>query len=203
MVTSLLRAGSSMLRARRLRVQLAELGERRIGAATVLEAREPFAFVMGWFRPTLFVSTGLLAHPEDEVAAVLAHERAHAERRDPLRRLLTRVLLGLHVPGIAGALERRLGMAQEMAADEHAAGEVGDPLQVAESLVSVARNRGSDFACEGLSVRVLELLRETPRRRGPSPRVFASAFGAFILFVAMSADAVHDLVEHALSFLGA
>jgi Zn-dependent protease with chaperone function len=201
--TRLLRACTSMLSARSLRLQLLEASERRIGNATVLAMREPVAFVVGWFRPTLFVTSGLLARPVDEVAAVLAHERAHAERRDPLRRLATGVLLGFHLPGIADALERRLGLTQEMAADEHAAGELGDPLRVAESLISVSRTTGSEFACEGVSARVVELLRETPRHPGPSIRVFAGAFAAFLLFVAMSAGTVHHLLEHALSFLGA
>jgi Zn-dependent protease with chaperone function len=49
------------------------------------------AFTVGWLRPTVYVAAALpRALAADEVAAVLAHERAHCRRRDPLRLSLMR-----------------------------------------------------------------------------------------------------------------
>jgi beta-lactamase regulating signal transducer with metallopeptidase domain len=202
---------SVVVRARAVRRQLIESASARIGMATVLPLGEPVAFVVGFLRPTLFVSTGLLARPADEVAAVLAHERAHAARLDPLRRLVANVVLAFHLPGIADALERRLGITQEMAADACAADELGDPIRVAETLVSVARARvahvGRPSACDprgaAVSERVLELLRETPARPGIPVRAFLGAFATFVVALTGSAEVVHHAIEHVLSLLGA
>jgi len=205
-VTRVLRAATVVWRAHALRAALTSTSVEQIGDATVLPLAEPIAFVIGWFEPTLFVSTGLLGRESEEVGAVLAHERAHAERRDPLRRLVSTLLVAFHLPGIAEALERRLGITQEMAADACAAGVVGDPLRVAETLVSVARS-GAESGCGTrgaiVSARVRELLASTARHPGLPLRAFAGAFAAFVLAITMSAGAVHHLIEHALSLLGA
>ena len=51
------------------------------------------AFTVGWFTPRIFVARALSqALPEAELEAVLAHEVAHARRRDPLRLFLLRGL---------------------------------------------------------------------------------------------------------------
>jgi len=205
-VTRVLRAATVVWRAHTLRAVLMSTSVEQIGDATVLPLAEPVAFVIGWLEPALFVSTGLLGRDGEEVGAVLAHERAHAERRDPLRRLFSTILVAFHLPGVAEALERRLGITQEMAADACAAGELGDPLRIAETLVSVARTR-ADSGCDTrgavVSARVRELLANAPRHPGVPVRAFAGAFAAFVLAITISAGAVHHLLEHALTFLGA
>jgi Zn-dependent protease with chaperone function len=51
------------------------------------------AFCHGMYRPTVYVTTGLLAVLNDaELRAVLAHERGHLVSRDPLRTTMGRVL---------------------------------------------------------------------------------------------------------------
>jgi Zn-dependent protease with chaperone function len=92
------------------------------------------AFVAGFVRPRTYVSEAARAW-----TAVLAHERDHARHRDPLVRLLTRLALALAPPGLGSWLEPRLARAQELAADEAAAGAVGDRLEVARQLVDWAR----------------------------------------------------------------
>src|SRR5690606_16635337 len=115
----------------------------------VLPFDEPQAFVVGLARPTLFVTRGLLSDRHREhLAPVIAHERAHLRRRDPLRRLVAALALAFHVPGLASVLERRLGRAHEMAADAEAATEVGSRQRVARALVRLtrARRRAPDVA---------------------------------------------------------
>jgi class 3 adenylate cyclase len=95
-----------------------------------------------------------------------------------------------------------------MAADACAADELGDPIHIAETLVSVARLRvdrraGCDSRGTAISARVLELLRESPRRPGIPLRTFAGAFATFVVLIAGSAEAIHHAIEHVLSLLGA
>jgi len=62
----------------------------RVPRVAVLPARASIAFCAGFFQPCVYVSDGLVARLSDpELAAVLAHEAAHARRGDPLRLALT------------------------------------------------------------------------------------------------------------------
>lgn len=70
---------------------------------TVLADMVPFAFCHGLIKPRIYVSTSLVGLlTPDELAAVLAHERAHQVRRDPLRIAVAYVLLSALsiLPGI-------------------------------------------------------------------------------------------------------
>ena len=63
---------------------------RRLAAVT---ASAPFALTYGLFRPRILASTALAADLDGaELAAVLAHEREHVRRRDPLKDLIARIL---------------------------------------------------------------------------------------------------------------
>ena len=59
----------------------------------VIASRRPHAFTIGFLRPRIVVSTGLIELlDERELRSVLAHERHHARRRDPLRRALVKAI---------------------------------------------------------------------------------------------------------------
>ena len=96
------------------------------------------AFTVGWFRPTVYVAGELIEWlTPDELVAVLAHERAHLVRRDPLRlsvlRFLGRTLFWLP------ALHRLAADAAdeaEIAADDAAA--AGRPLVLASAILALA-----------------------------------------------------------------
>jgi Zn-dependent protease with chaperone function len=61
--------------------------------ATVIESASPLAFCAGWVRPRIFVSRAAVERlSEAELEAVLAHERHHRARRDPLRLAIGRIL---------------------------------------------------------------------------------------------------------------
>src|SRR5262249_50433237 len=67
----------------------------------VLPVEEPQAFVLGMLKPRVYLSQGLLETlSPDDLRLVLAHEKAHARRRDPLRRFVAAVGLLFHLPGI-------------------------------------------------------------------------------------------------------
>ena len=118
---------------RRLRRGLPELG-RLTGAAdvTLLAHEGVHAFCAGLLRPRIYVSAGAVRRlGDDELAAVIAHERMHRARRDPLRIVTTR-LLGealFFVPPVR-ALARRYDTLAEIAADDHALAAVGGDASV-------------------------------------------------------------------------
>jgi hypothetical protein len=88
-------------------------------AVQVLPTRRAHAFTVGFLRPRIVVSEGLLALlDERELLSVLAHERHHARRRDPLRRALVRAVCdGLwFVPGLRATAATHAAIS-ELAAD--------------------------------------------------------------------------------------
>jgi Zn-dependent protease with chaperone function len=169
---------------------------------------EPQAFVVGLFRPRMYLSQGLLRTTEPrDLESVMEHERSHIQRRDPLRRLIASLGLAFHLPGIASAIERRLAATQESAADADAARVLGDPPRIAEVLVKLARLRvarlplavgilGSD-----LEFRVRELLSPATRPDRPAPvfliAVSTTGFAAALLV----ADPIHTAFESLVRLL--
>jgi hypothetical protein len=178
----------------------------------VLPFDEPQAFVLGLWRPRLYVTAGLLsaAHRE-HLEPVLAHERAHLRRCDSLRLLVSSLALAFHLPGIAGRLERRLARAHELAADAEAAVEVQSPERVARALVQLARvqRRTPASALAGalafggaeVEARVTSLLDPRPRRDRPQPRTIALAAVIACVLLGAGADLVHHGVEMLLGVL--
>jgi len=178
--------------------------------ASVLPVDEPQAFVVGLLRPRLYVSRGLVgAAARDDLELVLAHERSHARRRDPLRSLIAKIGLAFHVPGIAGALERRLARAQEMAADADAASTVGDGSRVAEVLVRLARLRvarpalGTAWFGDDLDARVCALLSAPSHLDRPGGGVLVAAGVGTVVLALSVADPIHRGVEFLLRVLSA
>lgn len=118
-----------------IRQLAAELGLRR--PVTVLldptDQMEPAT--MGLLRPALIVTPAVLALPEEEFRAVIAHELAHVERRDPLRIWacgVARILLGWHP--LARQAADLFVLELEMAADQQAVRWTGDRRRYALAL---------------------------------------------------------------------
>ena len=72
--------------------QSLDAAARRAGIRTLrcLAGTDRTAFCAGLVRPSVYVTTATAQLKTNELDAVLAHEAAHARRRDPLRRLVTR-----------------------------------------------------------------------------------------------------------------
>jgi len=110
----------------------------------VVQHRRPLAFCCGSLRPRIFVSTGARLLLDDaELEAVLAHERHHARRRDPLRLLLAQALRdAVFFSPVLTRCRARLGTLAELAADRSAIASVGvRPL--AGALVAFDTHGGS------------------------------------------------------------
>ncbi|WP_406690607.1 M56 family metallopeptidase [Saccharopolyspora sp. ID03-671] len=95
---------------------------RQLERVTVVDTQEQVAVTIGLLRPSIVISTGLAESLNDaELHAVLAHEQAHVQRRDPLRALLGR-LLAAHLWFMPAAQDMRSRARRdyELAADRHA-----------------------------------------------------------------------------------
>jgi beta-lactamase regulating signal transducer with metallopeptidase domain len=94
---------------------------------------------VGAFRPEVLLPASWREWPDATRQAALAHERAHAARRDPLGALLARLnrcVFWFHP--LAWWLERAVARAAEQACDDAAIRAVGQPREYAEVLLAMA-----------------------------------------------------------------
>jgi len=169
---------------------------------------EPQAFVVGLFRPRMYLSQGLLrvTDPRD-LEAVTEHERSHIQRRDPLRRFIASLALAFHLPRSASAIERRLAAAQESAADADAARVLGDPPRIARALVKLARLRvarlplAAGILGSDLEFRVRELLGPATRPDRPAPLLLVAVATAGFAASLLVADPIHTAFESLVRLL--
>lgn len=173
---------------------------------TVLEAR--VALLVGWLRPSLVVDRELwksLSEPDRQ--ALVAHEQAHLERRDPMTLMVLRSLLVVAPARMAHEAARAwLGRA-EQAADSEAARMLGDPLQVAAALVRCGRmGRDASLALQwtggSLEHRVHALLdRKTPAQpaRPDAGLIDVAALVALAIVALAATPWIHHHVEHLIN----
>jgi Zn-dependent protease with chaperone function len=190
--------------------------------AYVVNETFPIVSLVGWFRPRLVVAgTVLRSCDRDELAAILAHEAGHNERRDPWVRLLVRASPDLlSMTPWAERWERRWVEAAEQDADERAA-RTGPTraMDLASALVKVARLAGAGtppalpvsalYRGEGVAGRVARLLELDPASEGesawPSSRLSAGlGILALLAFVPTAAalglhHQVHGVLEVVVS----
>ncbi|HET7046827.1 MAG TPA: M56 family metallopeptidase [Solirubrobacteraceae bacterium] len=171
--------------ARRFHRRLAPATRRDLGGALVIDDDRPHAFCAGLLWPRVYVTSGALAIlDESALKAVLAHERHHARRRDPLRLATSRVLARamFFLPAL-----RELGRGQqtlaEMSADESAIdAEPGNRAALARAMLSFSDASDADDSVGIDPARVDYLLGEPPRWRFPAMLCLA-AIGLLALIV--------------------
>ncbi len=157
------------------------------GAVVVPDA-QPRAFCAGLLRPRVYVSAGAVALlDEAAVDAVLAHERHHARRRDPLRFAAGRVLAHalFFLPELRLLVERQEALA-ELSADESAV----DGVPAQRSALARAMLSFSDAPKSGGGggidpARIDYLLGEPPSWRFPA-LLCGAAVGVLALLVTVA-----------------
>lgn len=175
------RAGRRLLR----RLPPGELLEVTGQRVELLADDRPHAFCAGYLRPRIFLSTGALARlPGRELAAVVAHEAYHRDRRDPLRLLFAESLADalFFLPALR-RLGNRYRQLSELAADEAAVRAVGGSQPLASALLRVSAHDDTPSVVSLASERVDHLLGERPRwRLGGSPILLSAlALSAVVL----------------------
>jgi Zn-dependent protease with chaperone function len=181
-----------------------------VHAGGLVASAEPLSVTAGLVWPLVLISTGLRNRlAPRHVEAVLAHERAHARRRDPLRLVAVALLGAAYATGTRSLLLSDAALACEEAADEEAAGVVGDRTVVAEAIVAVERLLGERAHQIGLAVgmtgcatevRVEALLRDPilPSPVASSRRIL---WGAVVAGALLAASEIHHLTETVLDLI--
>jgi Zn-dependent protease with chaperone function len=155
----------------------------------LVDLHDPLAFCYGLLRPRLVLSTGLVRGlSQDEIEAVLRHERVHCVRRDPLR-LITARALAEGIPGVP--LLHRIAaatpMAQELAADRSVILALGVDvlgralLKVGDGKMSLSGQELAIGAFSAVDARLDQLLGEGPCTELPTARALLPAAGLLLL----------------------
>ena len=95
-----------------------------------LHLSTPHAFCLGFWKPRIWLTSGLVELlTNEELAAVLAHEAHHCRQRDPLRLVISRMLKSafFFLP-IVHDLVRAAELQQEIDADQAAIAQLGNDL---------------------------------------------------------------------------
>jgi beta-lactamase regulating signal transducer with metallopeptidase domain len=173
------------------------------GVVVCESSRVAAPLTVGVFSRRVILPTAWRSWPEEQLRAVLAHECAHARRRDPLVALLAhvnRAVFWFHP--LAWWLEHALAATAEQACDEVAVQATATPRRYAEVLLDIAdsvRQRRGRVAWQGVGAdgtgllgqridRILrgELVREVSMTR--KLLVAAGCAAAIVLVVACRAQ---------------
>jgi hypothetical protein len=188
--TAMLLAGAvrELAGSRRLRLALNAQETRVLGDVLLIADERPRAFCAGLLRPRVYVSTGAVALLDElALGAVLAHERHHARRRDPLRlaagRVIARALF--FVPSLR-ELVRRQQRLLELSADESAI-EAGPESRsaLARAMLTFSESSWREDPTGLAPERVDHLLGEPPSWRFPLLLCLLTA-SALVLVVAVA-----------------
>jgi Zn-dependent protease with chaperone function len=168
----------------------------------VFDSARPQAFCAGFLRPRIYLSTAAAALPGEHLEAVLAHERHHRRRRDPLRLLLARTLSeALFFIPVLRRLTERYGALAELAADEAAVRE-HDRSTLAAALLSFGEARNPAVVVGIAPERADHLLGRPPRWELPVSLLAGSAVAIGALVgAALTARALTSAAELNLPLL--
>jgi hypothetical protein len=159
-----------------------------VRGAVVVPDAQPRAFCAGLLRPRVYVSAGAVALlDEAALNAVLAHERHHARRRDPLRFAAGRVLAHalFFLPEFGLLVERQQALA-ELSADESAVdGTPANRSALARAMLSFSDAPTSGGGGGIDPARIDYLLGEPPSWRFPA-LLCVAAVGVLALLVTVA-----------------
>jgi hypothetical protein len=180
-------------------VRVTDLGGTRVA---VFESARPQAFCAGFLRPRIYLSTAAAELSGEHLEAIVAHERHHLRRRDPLRLLVARTLSDalFFMPALR-RLSERYGTLAELAADEAAVRE-HDRSTLAAALLSFGEARNPAVVVGIAPERVDHLLGRPPRWELPVSLLVGAAVAiAGLVGTAMAAGALTSAAELNLPLL--
>ena len=127
------------------------------GRIDVVTDERPFSFCYWFVRPRICLSTALVDRlDEEELRAVLHHERYHLRQRDPLRQVVARYFAaGLYVVPVVDELLTFHTLQKEIEADQEAVRASGDVRSLASALYKLLPD--ADDVSLGLLVPVSSL----------------------------------------------
>jgi hypothetical protein len=170
----------------------------------LIEGTEPQAFCAGYLRPRIYLSEGALEQlSKAELEAVVAHERHHLSRHDPLRLLIATALAdSLFFLPILRRMSERYRALGELAADEAAVKTLRGRAPLASALLKFSEPEPSPTAVIGIDPeRVDHLMGDTGASRWRLP---GTLLGRSVLVLAAMSGLVllvwHGIVNPTLEF---
>ena len=159
-----------------------------------LRGDDPVVFCAGLWRLRIYL-TGTAARmlASAELDAVLAHEAAHARRRDPLRRLLARAAVDVlfYLP-LATWFSRHQAEHAELAADRAAIGQAG-PNAVAAALLTLGGGAGQPGAPAAavpfdgaIDARIAQLAGDSIPPQRPSAKPVLISLAGLVLTISLA-----------------
>ncbi len=163
----------------------------------ILDASLPIACALGFIRPDIYLSRGLIERlPATAVATIAAHERAHVWRNDNLWLLLIRLSCLFWIG--RNTLFDDIELAHDQACDRAAANVVGDTVIVAETLLQCRRLTAApafsaSFLRGHIAARVESILNDQQESLASTRKVFLCSL--LILAIAAAVPTLHNLLE--------
>jgi hypothetical protein len=184
------------------RLQVVRAADVAGARVTFFESVRPQAFCAGFLRPRIYLSTAAAVLPREHLEAIVAHERHHRRRRDPLRLLIARTLSeALFFMPALRRLTERYGALAELAADEAVVRE-HDRSTLAAALLSFGEARNPAVVVGIAPERVDHLLGRPPRWELPVSFLVGSAVAiGGLVGAAMTARALTSAAELNLPLL--
>ena len=185
---------------------LKNYSKKSFNGCRVVPFDEPQALVLGTFKSEIYISQGLIdKFDRDALDAIIAHEKAHVARRDPLWRFLASDALVFHLPMATKKLDDQLRLIQELIADGDAGGrQTESRIKLAQTLIGFARTRVSktvsafEFGSGNIEIRVRQLL-DADEKSGKISLVLILSGGFALLFLAIAVSRqLHLLFEFLL-----
>ncbi|CAM3969178.1 M56 family metallopeptidase [Lederbergia lenta] len=112
-------------------------------AFTVISYPAPIAVTMGFIKPRIVLSTGMMQLlDEGELEAVILHELYHQNNHDPLKIFLISLCASTmwYIP-ILRWFHQRFKIVKELLADEHALDKQGTPVNIGSALLKMLKAR--------------------------------------------------------------
>lgn len=180
----------------RLALAIARTGAGRVRC---IEGSVPIAFCAGAVRPEIVVSEGLTERlDDDQLDAVLLHERHHMREREPMIRVASEAAAQVlfFCPLAKWWSRRRIELA-ELRADRAAVREVG-PQPVAAALCALGSAIPSQAAFSGaVELRVAQLLGDPLPLGGPTPGLVATSLLGFPFAIAVVGSVIETVLRMA------
>lgn len=177
--------------------RLAAAAERcRLDDVVLVEAPQPFSFAYGLLGPRVVISTALVdALNNEELAAVLEHERYHVRAFDPLKVVLARAMTaGFFYLPVLRPLRSRYVASREIAADRSAVSAYGRGALAGALVRAVSgpdwANLGAAAALSGTELLEERIIHLETGDEPPGLRLPAAAIATTVAVVAMLAGAL-------------
>ncbi|MCR8635215.1 M56 family metallopeptidase [Paenibacillus radicis (ex Xue et al. 2023)] len=164
---------------------------------TILVLREssPLAFAVGFMRPKIVISTGLLdlLSPE-EVKAVLLHERYHCQFRHPLKKWITGLFIkSMEYVPVIKSLGAHFEIWIELQADRYVMKKTNSPLILGSALIKLIKVHNKfqmvrvSFAEHAINYRLQQII-------DPDKPIAATLFTGRCVFISSAVMLVMSMI---------